>query len=663
MTMQDPKQKMIARMRELIPLLNEAGRAYYQESREIMSNREYDALYDELLKLEAESGVVLSGSPTQQVGYETVTSLPKKAHPSPMLSQNKTKSVAELQSFLGTQPGLLSWKMDGLTVVLNYDKGELQEAVTRGNGEVGAVVTANAKTFRNIPLKIAFTEPLVLRGEAVIRYDDFEEINRSLPEDGPQYKNPRNLCSGSVLQLSSAVTAARRVRLYVFSLVSAGSRSFARHHEELAFLRGLGFETVDYRAVTAESLPAAVEAFKEEIGTYPIPSDGLVLLMDDVAYGKSLGTTAKFPRDSIAFKWTDEIARTRLKEIEWSASRTGLINPVAIFEPVELEGTQVSRASVHNLSILAELALGIGDEIGVYKANMIIPQIAENYTRSASIQPPAVCPVCGSPTEIRDSGEAKTLYCPNPACPAKQIKKFDLFVSRSAMNIDGLSEATLEKLIDIGVITEYADLFRLSGQREKIVSLEGFGEKSFQNLVKAAETASHTTLPRLITALGIPNVGPATARLLARTFRDDLEALRAASAAELQAIPEVGPIMAEGIAAYFADENARKELDALLPYLEVEKSAAGSGEEETLPLAGMTFVITGSLNHFINRDRLKAKIEALGGKAAGSVSAKTTALINNDAASNSTKNQTAKKLGIPVLTEEEFLEKYNIITD
>ncbi|MBO4872288.1 MAG: NAD-dependent DNA ligase LigA [Lachnospiraceae bacterium] len=649
-------------MREVIPILKEAAKAYYQESREIMSNREYDALYDELVKLETDSGIILSSSPTQTVGYETVTNLPKKAHPSPMLSQNKTKSVEELQSFLGTQTGLLSWKMDGLTVVLTYQNGELAEAVTRGNGEVGAIVTANAKTFLNIPLKIGFRETLVLRGEAVIRYDDFEEINRSLPEGGAQYKNPRNLCSGSVLQLNSAVTADRRVRFYAFSLVSAGGKSFAAHRDELDFLNRLGFETVEYRTVKAETLPAAVEAFEREIGTYPIPSDGLVLLMDDVAYGKSLGTTAKFPRDSIAFKWTDEIARTRLKEIEWSASRTGLINPVAIFEPVELEGTQVSRASVHNLSILDELKLGKGDEIGVYKANMIIPQIAENYTRSGSIRPPKTCPVCGGSTEIRDSGEAKTLYCPNPDCPAKQIKKFDLFVSRTAMNIDGLSEATLEKLIDIGAVKEYADLFRLEMQREKIVSLEGFGEKSFRNLLNAAETASHTTLPRLLTALGIANVGPATARVLTRYFESDLDRIRRASVQELQAVPDVGPIVAEGIAAYFAGSENVRELDALLPYLKLESAESGK-EPATQSLAGLTFVITGSLEHFPNREALKAKIEALGGKAAGAVSAKTTALINNDAASNSTKNQTAKKLGIPVLTEEEFLEKYQIRAD
>ena len=649
--------ELVERMKLLSEKLREAGRAYYQESREIMSNREYDALYDELLELEKTSGVVLSDSPTQQIGYETVSSLPKKAHPVPMLSQNKTKSVAELQSFLGSQTGLLSWKMDGLTVVLNYENGELTEAVTRGNGEIGAIVTANARCFKNIPLRIPFRGRLVLRGEAVIRYPDFEEINRRQPENEGQYKNPRNLCSGSVLQLSSAVTAERNVRLYVFSLVEAEGKHFALHREELAWLKELGFETVEYRSVTAETLPEAVEAFRKDILSYPIPSDGLVLLMDDIAYGKSLGTTAKYPRDSIAFKWADETETTRLTEIEWSASRTGLINPVAIFEPVELEGTVVSRASVHNLTMVESLQLGKGDTISVYKANMIIPQIAENLTRSGSFRPPASCPVCGKPTHIRDTGEVRTLWCTNPDCAAKQIKHFDLFVSRNAMNIDGLSEATLEKLIDIGAVRVPADLFRLNEHRESILQLEGFGEKSFRNLLDAAERARHTSLSRLVIALGIGNVGPATARLLCRYFKNDINALRNASPAELCEIEEIGPVTAESIAAFFADEKKAAELDELLGILELEQEEPAS---ESASLQGLTFVVTGSLVHFANRDALKSRIEALGGKVSGSVSSKTTALINNDAASGSTKNQTAKKLGIPILTEEEFMQQYSI---
>lgn len=651
-------ESKINRIKELIELLNRASEAYYRESREIMSNREYDALYDELVALEQETGLVFANSPTERVGYETLTSLPKKVHPQPMLSQNKTKSVEELQAFLGEQPGLLSWKMDGLTVVLYYEKGALSEAVTRGDGRVGAVITANARAFQNIPLKIPFADRLTIRGEAVISYPDFEAINRNLPEEDAKYKNPRNLCSGSVLQLNSAVTAQRHVRFIAFSLVEAEGMDFARHSEAFRWLKEQGFDVVDHRPVTAASLPEAVAAFKEEVPAYPIPSDGLVLLMDDIAYGRGLGVTAKYPRDSIAFKWADETARTHLIRIEWSASRTGLINPVAVFEPVLLEGTSVSRASVHNLSVLEELALGEGDEISVYKANMIIPQIAENHTRSGPLACPASCPVCGGETRIFDSGEAKTLYCINDACPARQIKRFELFVSRQGLNVEGLSEATLEKLVDRGIVKEWSDIFRLSPYREEITGWEGFGEKSFDNLLAAAENASHTSLPRLLTALGIPNVGPATARLLDRYFKGNLEALRAASREELQEIPEVGPIVAEGIRTYFDSVQNAEELDTLLPYLSLETPAATGAEGDRL--AGLTFVITGSLNHFPNREALKERIEALGGKVSGTVSAKTTALINNDAMSNSGKNQSAKKLGIRIITEEEFMEEYSV---
>ena len=650
------KQQKLERMKELIPVLNEAAKVYYRESREIMSNREYDALYDELLQLEQETGVVLADSPTVKVGYETVTALPKKEHPVPMLSQNKTKSVEELQSFLGGQTGLLSWKMDGLTVVLTYGDGALQEAVTRGDGRIGAIVTADARAFRNVPRQIAFRGRLVLRGEAVITYPDFEEINRLLPESEAQYKNPRNLCSGSVLQLSSQVTAERSVRFYAFALVEAEGMTFTLHSEELAWLAEEGFDVVPFRKLRQEELPDGVLAFKNEVAANPIPSDGLVLLMDVIAYGRSLGTTAKYPRDSIAFKWEDETARTHLIGVEWSASRTGLINPIAVFEPVELEGTTVSRASVHNLSTVENLALGAGDEISVYKANMIIPQIAENLTRSAGIRAPERCPVCGAPAEIRDTGEVRTLYCPNPACPAKQLKSFELFVSRNAMNIEGLSEATLEEFLSAGIVKSYADLFRLEERREQIVTREGFGEKSWQNLVDAAEKARHTTMTRLLTALGISGVGQATARLLSRYYHEDICALRAASEEELCGIDQIGEVTAAAIRAWFGDaENARR-LDELLTVLDIEKK-----EDTGIPqdLAGLTFVVTGSLTHFVNRDALKAEIEKRGGKVSGSVSAKTAALINNDAASNSTKNRTAKQLGIPVLTEDEFLKQYS----
>ena len=645
----------LKRMKELVSVLREASRLYYQESTEMMSNLDYDRLYDELAALEAETGVILAGSPTQQVGYEILSELPKKAHARPMLSLNKTKSVEELASFLGNQPGLLSWKMDGLTIVLTYENGSLQEALTRGNGEIGEIITANAKTFVNVPLSIPFRGHLVLRGEAVILYPDFEAINASIPEGEEKYKNPRNLCSGSVRQLDSAVTAKRRVRFEAFALVEAEGKNFTWHHEEFEWLKSLGFDVVYYREVSAETVAEAVGTFSKEVENNPVPSDGLVLLMDDIAYGASLGRTAKFPRNGIAFKWADEQQLTHLQEVEWSASRTGLINPVAIFEPVELEGTEVSRASVHNVSVMEQLELGFGDELLVYKANMIIPQIAENLTRSKTVRPPKFCPVCGSETVIRDENGVKTLHCPNASCPAKQIKAFDLFVSRDAINIEGLSESTLEKMVDLGIVRRFRDLFYLQDHRNAIMSMEGFGAKSFRNLQEAAEKARHTTPVRLLTALGIEGIGPATAKLICRHFKNDLEQVRRASAEEFAEIEGIGTVMAENLLRYFRDPENASQLDDLLSVLDVR---AEEGVKAPQSMEGLTFVITGSLNRFENRDAMKASIEAHGGKVSGSVSAKTTALINNDPASSSTKNKTAKKLGIPILTEEEVIEKY-----
>ena len=645
----------LERMKDLVKVLREASRHYYQESDEIMSNLEYDRLYDELVSLEKETGIVLSGSPTQNVGYEILSELPKKAHAKPMLSLNKTKSVEELAAFLGDQPGLLSWKMDGLTIVLTYENGRLTEALTRGNGEIGEIITQNAKNFVNVPLTVPFSGRLVLRGEAVIRYSDFEEINAALPEGAEKYKNPRNLCSGSVRQLDSSVTAGRRVRFEAFALVEAEGKRFARHHEAFEWLKSLGFDVVFYRKVTSETLPDAVAAFSQEVADNPIPSDGLVLLMDDVAYGESLGRTAKFPRNGIAFKWADEQQTTHLLEVEWSASRTGLINPVAIFEPVELEGTVVSRASVHNVSIMEELQLGFGDELSVYKANMIIPQIAENRTRSATAKPPRFCPVCGTPTVIREENGVKTLHCPEPSCPAKQIKSFDLFVSRDAINIEGLSESTLEKLVDLGIVRSFHDLFYLQDHRSAIMSMEGFGAKSFQNLVDAAEKARHTTPVRFLTALGIEGIGPATAKLICRHFRNDLDAIKKAETEDFTEIDGIGSVMAENLVRYFRDPETLAQFDDLVSVLDIRAE-----ENARVPqtLEGMTVVITGSLAHFANREAMQAQIEAHGGKASGSVSSKTSCLVNNDSLSASTKNKTAQKLGVPILTEDEFLEKY-----
>lgn len=652
--MEQCRDKKLQRMKELSAMLLAASKTYYQESREIMSNFEYDKLYDELLTLEAETGTVLAGSPTQKVGYEILSELPKEAHESPMLSLDKTKEVSALQEWLGTQKGVLSWKLDGLTIVLTYEGGELVKAVTRGNGEIGEVITNNARVFANIPLKIAHQGQLILRGEAVIKYSDFTRINDEIEDVDAKYKNPRNLCSGSVRQLNNQITAQRNVNFEAFMLVRAEGVDFQNSRKaQFEWLKGQGFDVVEYREVTKETLPDTVAKFAEDIQTYDIPSDGLVLLMDDIAYGESLGRTAKFPRNSIAFKWADEIRETCLKEIEWSASRTGLINPVAIFEPVELEGTTVSRASVHNISIMEALALGEGDTITVYKANMIIPQIAENLTRSGSIEIPKICPVCGGGTEVRQLNDVKSLYCTNPDCQAKKIKSFALLVSRDALNIDGLSEATLEKFIAAGFIHSYADMFHLDRHQEAIIEMEGFGQKSYDNLIAAIKKASNTTLPRVIYGLGVTGIGLANAKMLCREFRSDFDRMRRAGREELIAVDGIGGVLADAWIAYFASEKNNAQVDALLSELTIEQEA--ESQEEAI-FAGMTFVITGSVEHFANRKELQAVIEARGGKATGSVTAKTTYLINNDVTSNSSKNKKAKELGIPIISEADFLK-------
>ncbi len=642
-------------MRELTALLNKASEAYYAKDEEIMSNFEYDRLYDELTALEKETGVIFADSPTVKVGYEAVDELPKERHETPMLSLAKTKSREELQDWLNGKKGLLSWKLDGLTIVLTYRDGKLEKAVTRGNGEVGEVVTGNARVFRNLPLKIPYQGELVLRGEAVITYSDFEKLNREIEEEQAKYKNPRNLCSGSVRQLDNQVTAGRNVRFFAFSLVRADVDFHNVRKEQFAFLQEQGFEVVEYREVEPENILDNISYFEEKIKTYDVPSDGLVLTYDDMAYGASLGRTAKFPRDSIAFKWADELRETTLLEMEWSASRTGLINPVAIFEPVELEGTTVSRASVHNISIVRGLKLGIGDRITVYKANMIIPQIAENLTGSDSLEIPEYCPVCGKPTRISQENDVQTLYCDNPDCDAKKIKAFTLFVSRDALRVDGLSESTLEKFLARGFLHSFADLFRLARFQEEITQMEGFGEKSWQNLAESLDRARNTTLPRLIYGLGIENIGVANAKLLCRQFDYDLNALRNASLEELAAIDGIGEVIAKSIYDFFHHEKAMEQLSDLLTELVIEEKPVQEGGQS---LDGLSFVITGSLAHFENRNALKEEIERRGGKVTGSVTGKTVCLINNDTASQSSKNKKAKELGVRIMSEEDFMQEY-----
>ena len=646
-------ENSLQRMKELVEKLDQAAKTYYQEDREIMSNQEYDSLYDQLEQLEKETGTVLTNSPTVRVGYEAVNELPKEEHPSPMLSLDKTKDREVLRGFIGNHKCLLSWKLDGLTIVLTYENGELVKAVTRGNGIVGEVITNNARVFKNIPLRIPYKGQLVLRGEAIITYSEFERINETIGDADAKYKNPRNLCSGSVRQLNSEITAKRNVKFYGFSLVQAEGVDFHNSRAaQLDWLASQGFEVVEHIVVSREEIPNEVIKFSEKIVSNDFPSDGLVLIYDDVAYGQSLGRTSKFPRDSFAFKWADETSKTVLREIEWSPSRTGLINPVAIFDPVELEGTTVSRASVHNISIMEELELGIGDQIEVYKANMIIPQIAENLTRSGVKDIPKVCPVCGGATEIRSISNAKALYCTNPECQAKQLKSYALFVSRDALNIDGLSEATLEKFIARGFIHDFADLFHLEQHQEEICEMDGFGEKSYNNLIASVEKARETTLPRLIYGLGIANIGLANAKLICKEIGHDPGRVMDLTAEDLAAIDGIGDVIAGNYVAYFADAEHRELFEKLLKEVKLPEEQEDVGEQT---FAGMNFVITGSVEHFANRNEVKALIESKGGKVTGSVTSKTNYLINNNVESTSSKNKKAKDLGIPIITEEDFL--------
>ena len=648
------QQSKIDRIKELVELLNKAGKSYYSEGRELMSNYEYDALYDELGMLEKETGYILSNSPTVNVGYEVLSELPKERHESPMLSLDKTKSPEALAEWLGSQKGLLSWKLDGLTIVLTYDNGQLQKAVTRGNGEVGEIITNNARVFKNVPVTIPFKGKLVLRGEAIITYSDFERINEQIPEADAKYKNPRNLCSGSVRQLNNEITAQRNVHFFAFTLVSAQDVDFDNSRQrQFEWLKDQGFSVVEYKMVTKDTILDTIEWFEKTIVTNDFPSDGLVILYDDIAYGDSLGRTAKFPRNAMAFKWTDETAETTLREIEWSASRTGLINPVAVFDPVELEGTQVSRASVHNISIVESLKLGIGDRIKVFKANMIIPQIAENLTQSGNLEIPEVCPVCGGKTQIKQVNDVKTLYCINEDCQAKHVKSFAHFVSRDALNIDGLSEATLEKFIQHGFLKNFCDLYHLEKFRDEIIALDGFGEKSYGNLLTSVENSRNTTLPKFIYGLGIANVGLSNAKMIVQALGNDIEKVIHAGRQELEKIDGVGAVIADTFASYFENEKNKEEFYKLLQEMHIEKAPDNQNNQI---LTGKVFVITGSLEHFENRNQLKERIEQLGGRVTGSVTGKTSYLINNDSHSTSSKNKTAAKLGVPVITENEFLE-------
>ena len=642
-----------ARIKELVEILNRAAKSYYVDAVEIMPNIEYDKLYDELVKLEKETNVVLSNSPTQNVGYETASELPKKAHESPMLSLDKTKSVTELEDWLGDNEALLSWKMDGLTIVLTYRGGELVEAVTRGNGIIGEVITNNAKNFQNVPLKIEYKGELILRGEAVIKYSDFKRINESISDADAKYKNPRNLCSGSVRQLNPAVTRERKVYFNVFNVVKADDIDFENSKaKQFEWAKNEGFDVVEYKFTNRASLANDIADFESRIADNDIPSDGLVLLLDDIALGERLGSTAKFPRNAMAFKWSDERQTTKLKYIEWSPSRTGLINPVAVFEPVELEGTTVSRASLHNVSIFEELMLGVGDEISVYKANMIIPQVYENLTKSNTEKVPKICPACGKDTTIKQDNESKVLLCTNPDCQVKHIKQYALMASRDALNIDGLSESTLEKFLSKGFIKSDSDLFHLDKFKDEIINMDGFGKRSYEKLIAALDEAKNTTVSRFLYSLGIAGIGSANAKMIAKYFDNDIDRIISASKDDLLEIEGIGEVLANSIADFFKSEKNIENVESLRKILKFEKEESGGGDK----LSGKVCVITGSLQHFSNRNELKELIEKNGGKVSGSVSSKTNYLINNDTASNSSKNKKAKELGVEIISEEDFLK-------
>lgn len=642
----------ITRMKELINILNKASELYYQKNTIMMTDYEYDHLYDELVELEKETNMTLSNSPTINVEPEISSSLKQVEHPSPMLSLAKTKKVSELENFLGDKEGLLSWKLDGLTIVLTYEDGKLISGVTRGTGIIGELVTENVKQFKNVPLTIPYKGRLVLRGEAIIKYSDFNRMNEELGDGSSQYKNPRNLCSGSVRQLDSSITAKRCVNCIIFALIESSTNISNLKSECFDWLKNQGFEVIEHYKVTKNTVKEQVLMFKEKVKEYDIPSDGLVITYDDIAYGNSLGTTAKFPKHSLAFKWKDETVATTLRKVDWLVSRTGLINPVAVFDPVELEGTIVSRASVHNVSILEGLKLGIGDTIMVYKANMIIPQIASNSTQSGNLEIPDRCPVCGSKASIISNSDVKYLYCMNDFCKAKLIKRLSLFVSRNAMNIDGISDMILNKLITEKIVNNYKDLYHLDRYKDKIIAFDGFGEKSYNNMINSIEKSRHVKLANFIYALGIPDIGFSRAKLICNHFNNDFNKISNLTYEELSNIPGVGDVIAKEWIDTFSNPDFIEELKELKEEIDIPKASTNSNKD----LDGLTFVITGSLNKFTNRDTMIEFIEEHGGKVVTSISSKVNYLINNDITSSSTKNNKAKELGINIIDEDKFLE-------
>ena len=656
-------------IKQLVELLNKANKAYYEKSNPIMTDREYDQLYNELVSLEKETGVILSGSPTQYAGYNIESKWDKITHEFPALSLNKTKDRNELVNWLGDKEGVLSWKEDGLTMIMSYDNGSLSTLASRGNGIVGENLTKNARYIHGIPLEIPYKGHLVVRGEALISYKTFEEINNLIENEEDRFKTPRNLASGTIRNLDSKIVANRNIEVKAFELVYADNMP-KTYTEALNWLYDLGFDVVEYKEVTKDSLLEIIEWFESKIKDNEYSSDGLVLVYNDIAYGKSLGTTSKFPLSGIAFKWNDDTYETTVTGIEWYASRNSL-NPVLVFNTVNIDGSDINKASIHNVNIMKSLELGIGDTVEIYLANKIIPQVADNQTRSNTFEIPDKCSVCGSPTEIitSEDGITQILVCTSESCPGKLLGKLKLFCSKEGMDIEGLSEATLQTFIDKGWLKDISDIYKLHLHETQMQHMKGFGKRSVTKLLNAIDESRTVTMANFIRALGIPLIGKTQSKALSDLCSGNIEKFEDMVYCETDfsnKLDGFGEKRSNSILNWFGDETnfeiynkLKKELtfiatDGFMNKPEGEDNMSENNNNYK-DLSGQMFVITGSLNHFANRDELKSLLESLGAKVSGSVSKKTTALICNDSDSGSTKSRKAAELGIPVWTEDELL--------
>lgn len=661
--------KKVERIKELNQQLNQYRDSYYNNSVSEISDYEYDKLFDELKRLEEETNIVMANSPTHTVGYEVKSKLEKVKHSHPMLSLDKTKSVDELKKFAGSQDCLLTCKMDGLTVLLTYENGKLIQAETRGNGEIGEDITHNAKVFENIPLYIDYLGYLEVEGEAIITYSDFEKINSRLPED-EKYKNPRNLATGSVRQLDNSIAAKRYVKFIVWKVQKIedeieNNNSFLHR---LLFAKQLGFDVVPlltYSNNTSdkEDCEEMIENLRKYAANKGFPIDGLVMTYNDILYGESLGVTDHHPKHSLAFKFYDDIYPTKLLDVEFTMGKTGILTPTAIFEPVEIDGTIVERASLHNLSIMNNLGITHkGQVVNVYKANAVIPQIDSveednvEVTDNNIIIPAENCPICGADTKIVKDNNSEILVCSNPDCKGKFLGKLSHFVSKNAINIDGLSEQTLQKFIELGWVSNFQDIYRLINHNKDMAVLDGFGKRSTNKLITAIENSRKTTLDRFIYALSIPLIGRSTSKDIAKYCNNDINVFMKVMIENkahdfINSIDGFGDVMYKSLYDWWNEY--------CLSFFELSKEfyfeTTNENNNSSVDLLGKVFVITGGLNHYKNRDELIRTIEQLGGKVSGTVSKKTSYLINNDTKSKSGKNKKAIDLGIQIISEDEFI--------